>query len=236
MTELVVTNQRAPPRCYGNGMVCAGCRLETKRFMSRCQQQSLFPWEKASEMQSSGVSSSNVVPVTVLQYRRKAFFCLHPRVLSMGLTIGTEWAWKHKTVSDQRSFYHTPPQSARGLVTLLGDARHRYHTSSLSHPLSSGRVCSHSIATDVPLAHPLNTTPPRYGTPQLRGSCACCLLPGVRKVAHTPRKSTPGDNVFKCDRNYHRGVLSSVLYGISSPTSKKLNLVTMTRRRSPPVL
>ena len=40
---------------------------------------------------------------------------------------------------------------------------------SLSHPLSSGRVCSHSIATDVPLSHP-----------QLRSSCAWCLSPGVR--------------------------------------------------------
>ena len=55
--------------------------------------------------------------------------------------------------------------SGRGLVTLLGDQRYRYHTPSLSHHLSSGRVCLHSIETDVPLSHPLNITPPRYHTP-----------------------------------------------------------------------
>ena len=50
--------------------------------------QPVFHLDMASGVQSSGGSSSNVVPVTVLQYRGMDFFCCcHPRVLSVGLTI-----------------------------------------------------------------------------------------------------------------------------------------------------
>ena len=63
----------------------------------------------------------------------------------------------------------TPPAVLPGvwcLVTLLGDQIRRYHAFSLLHPLSSGPVCSQSIATDVPLAQPPNNvTPPRCHTP-----------------------------------------------------------------------
>ena len=37
-----------------------------------------FPWDKATEVQTSGVLSSNAVPISILQYRSKAFFWCHP--------------------------------------------------------------------------------------------------------------------------------------------------------------
>ena len=67
-------------------------------------------------------------------------------------------------------------------------------TPSLSHPLSSGRVCLHSIATDVPLSHPLNITPPAAGL------VCMVLITGVALDTTPPYKSTPGDDIFKCQK------------------------------------
>ena len=172
-------------------------------------------------MQSSGVSSSNVVPVTTCKYpvcsfaERRFFLLPSPAfIIGVGLTItGIAWAWKQKMVSDQclscvstpvvspplvRTFpvkhlplLSHPLQSGLGLVTLLSDERYPYHTSSLSHLLSSGRVCSHSIATDVPLAHLLNITPPAVGL------LCMVLITGGTLDTTAPYKSTPGDAFFK---------------------------------------
>ena len=61
-------------------------------FVSR-RHQSIFQWGKASEVHSSGVSSCNIVPVTVLQYRSKTGGVAVIRVSSVGLTI-TGIAWE----------------------------------------------------------------------------------------------------------------------------------------------
>ena len=72
------------------------------------------------------------------------------------------------------------PAVCRGLFTLHSYQRYSELTPLLSHPLSPDRACSHSLATDVPLSPPLAITPHRYHTPQLRGSRAWCVSPGVR--------------------------------------------------------
>ena len=64
ITELVVTNQRALLRYCGNSILVLGVGYK-KRFhikMSAVR----FLWDKASEVQSTGVSSSNVATLTVL--------------------------------------------------------------------------------------------------------------------------------------------------------------------------
>ena len=113
------------------------------------------------------------------------FFCCHPGVLSMGIILP---AWKTKWFQANacHALEHpllTHPLVCRTPVTnpviithtscIQAGAGHTPwrskipsdDTASLSHTLSSGRVCSYSIATDVPLAHPLHITPPRYHTP-----------------------------------------------------------------------
>ena len=156
-------------------------------------------------MQSSGVLSSNGVPVTVLHNRRKAFFFLPSPGCKRGPHYEPALRGHGNTKSVQTNAFHalvhpllTPPlQSGRGLVTLLGDQRYRYHTSSLAHPLPSGRVCSHSIATDVPSAHPLNIPPPRYHPPLPAVGFLCMVhITGGALDTTPPYKSTPGDDIF----------------------------------------
>ena len=83
------------------------------------------------------------------------------------------------------------PQGPPGSSSRIAN---HYHTPSLSYPLSSGLVCSHSIATNVPLSPPLVITPPSAGL-----LCMALIIGGTLDTT-PPYKSTPGDDIFKGQR------------------------------------
>lgn len=76
-----------------------------------------------------------------------------------------------RSVHGRQQYLNTPP---------------RCHTCSLSHPLATTVPLHHTPSLSHPsvITPPLHHTPLRHHTPQLRGSRASCLSPGVREIAH----------------------------------------------------
>ena len=100
---------------------------------------------------------------------------------------------------------HTP-FSLPGSVWPTANKEYRSPTPSLSHLLSSGRACSHSLATDVPISHPVV-----YHTPQLR-RLPCMVLITGGALDTTPRHISM---IFsKAKKLSPRGVVSSVFYTV----------------------
>ena len=88
-------------------------------------------------------------------------------------------------------YYHTPCSLAGVWSHSLVIKDIACHTSSASHPLSPGRVCSHSRATDVPLAHPRSISQLLVSRTPAAGLLRMVLITGGTLDTTPPYKAIP---------------------------------------------